>query len=57
MLESAGPHKVLIETIDAIDRFALLYRLPSGKTVRDRCRPELRHVQVASINACPRGDA
>ena len=38
MVESAGPHKVLIEdeTIDAIDRFALLYRLPNGKTVLDQ---------------------
>lgn len=38
MLESAGPHKVLIEdeTIDAIDRFALLHRLANGKTVLDQ---------------------
>ena len=38
MLESAGPHEVLIEdeAIDAIDRFALLYCLPNGKTVLDQ---------------------
>ena len=38
MVEGAGPDEVLIEdeAIDAIDRFALLYRLPNGKTVVDR---------------------
>ena len=38
MQEGAGPHEVLIEdeAIDAIDRFALLYRLPNGKTVLDQ---------------------
>jgi hypothetical protein len=38
MLESAGPDEVLIEdeAIDAIDRFALLHRLPNGKTVLDQ---------------------
>jgi hypothetical protein len=36
--ESAGPDEVLIEdeAIDAVDRFALLYRLPNGKTVLDQ---------------------
>jgi hypothetical protein len=36
--ESAGPHQVLTENevIDAVDRFALLYRLPNGKTVLDQ---------------------
>jgi hypothetical protein len=36
--ESAGPHEALIgdEAIDAIDRFALLYRFPNGKTVLDQ---------------------
>ena len=36
--ESAGPHGALIgdEAIDAIDRFALLYRFPNGKTVLDQ---------------------
>ncbi len=36
--EGAGPDEVLIEdeAIDAIDRFALLYRLPNGKTVLDQ---------------------
>jgi hypothetical protein len=35
MVEGAGPREVLAEdeAIDAIDRFALLYRLPNGKTV------------------------
>ena len=34
MVEGVGPDEVLIEdeTIDAIDRFALLYHLPNGKT-------------------------
>ena len=38
MGEGASPHEVLIEdeAIDAIDRFALLYRLPNGKTVLDQ---------------------
>jgi hypothetical protein len=38
MPESAGPYEVLIEdeAIDAVDRFALLYRLPNGKTVLDQ---------------------
>jgi hypothetical protein len=38
MQEGAGPDEVLIEdeAIDAIDRFALLYRLPNGKTVLDQ---------------------
>ena len=38
MVEGAGPQEVLIEdeAIDAIDRFALLYRLPNGKTVLDQ---------------------
>jgi hypothetical protein len=38
MVEGAGPHEVLIEdeAIDAIDRFALLYHLPNGKTVLDQ---------------------
>jgi hypothetical protein len=38
MSESAGLHEVLIEdeAIDAVDRFALLYRLPNGKTVLDQ---------------------
>jgi hypothetical protein len=37
-VEGAGPDEVLIEdeAIDAIDRFALLYRLPNGKTVLDQ---------------------
>ena len=36
--ESAGPHEALIgdEAIDAIDRFALLYRFPNGKTLLDQ---------------------
>jgi hypothetical protein len=36
--EGAGPPGVLVEdeAIDAIDRFALLYRLPNGKTVLDQ---------------------
>ena len=46
MGEGAGPHEVLIENeaIDAIDRFALLYRLPNGRTVLDQFlagRPDL----------------
>ena len=38
MVEGAGPREVLIEdeAIDAVDRFALLYRLPNGKTVLDQ---------------------
>jgi hypothetical protein len=38
MGEGIGLHEVLIEdeAIDAIDRFALLYRLPNGKTVLDQ---------------------
>ena len=38
MVESAGPDEVLAEdeAIDAVDRFALLYRLPNGKTVLDQ---------------------
>jgi hypothetical protein len=38
MSESAGPYEVLIEdeAIDAVDRFALLYRLPNGKRVLDQ---------------------
>jgi hypothetical protein len=38
MVAGAGPREVLIEdeVIDAIDRFALLYRLPNGKTVLDQ---------------------
>jgi hypothetical protein len=38
MVEGVGPDEVLIEdeTIDAIDRFALLYHLPNGKTVLDQ---------------------
>jgi hypothetical protein len=38
MPESAGPYEVLIEDegIDDVDRFALLYRLPNGKTVLDQ---------------------
>src|SRR5947208_1389664 len=38
MVEGAGPQEVLIEdeAIDAIDRFALLYHLPNGKTVLDQ---------------------
>jgi hypothetical protein len=38
MSESGGPDEVLIEdeAIDAVDRFALLYRLPNGKTVLDQ---------------------
>ena len=38
MSESAGPHEALIgdEAIDAIDRFALLYRFPNGKTMLDQ---------------------
>ena len=38
MGEGAGPDEVLIEdeAIDAIDRFALLYHLPNGKTVLDQ---------------------
>jgi hypothetical protein len=36
--ESAGPNEALTadEAIDAIDRFALLYRFPNGKTVLDQ---------------------
>ncbi|MGH3225270.1 MAG: hypothetical protein ACRDPY_42415 [Streptosporangiaceae bacterium] len=38
MGEGAGPHGVLNEdeAIDAIDRFALLYRLPNGNTVLEQ---------------------
>jgi hypothetical protein len=38
MMEGAGPDEVLVEdeAIDAVDRFALLYRLPNGKTVLDQ---------------------
>jgi hypothetical protein len=38
MVEGAGPQEVLIEdeAIDAIDRFALLYHLPNGKTVLEQ---------------------
>jgi hypothetical protein len=38
MSESTGPNEALIadEPIDAIDRFALLYRFPNGKTVLDQ---------------------
>lgn len=38
MVEGAGSREVLIEdeTIEAIDRFTLLYRLPNGKTVLDQ---------------------
>ncbi len=38
MSEGAGRHKVLIEddAIGAIDGFALVYRLPNGKTVLDQ---------------------
>ena len=38
MVEGAGPDGVLIEdeAIDAVDRFALLYRLPNGKSVLDQ---------------------
>jgi hypothetical protein len=38
MSESVGPYEVLIEdeAIDAVDRFALLCRLPNGRTVRDQ---------------------
>jgi hypothetical protein len=38
MQEGAGPHEMLIEdeAFDAIDRFALLHRLPNGKTVLDQ---------------------
>ena len=38
MAEGTGLYEVLAEdeAIDAIDRFALLYRLPNGKTVLDQ---------------------
>jgi hypothetical protein len=38
MVEGTGSHEVLIEdeAIEAIDRFALLYHLPNGKTVLDQ---------------------
>jgi hypothetical protein len=38
MLEGAGPHEVLTEDemVNVVDRFALLYRLPNGKTVLDQ---------------------
>ncbi|HEX6523921.1 MAG TPA: hypothetical protein VF070_28555 [Streptosporangiaceae bacterium] len=38
LVEGAGPAQVLVEdeAIDAVDRFALLYRLPNGKSVLDQ---------------------